>query len=592
MNSVKHKNKSFASTISMLRPRVGKGLLVFFIALIIGMIAFPLLIGALLGYIYGYNRFMRPQLMEPNLFPLPVPVWVSVVIGAFAFPVLIYTSVVFVFRSLVEAAGGFDLSNPAMWVLVAQFIISFLILGIFGRWQGRMMAFIAESKRHGSARFATEAEVQPYRHPKKPNEAIYIGGGLSYDNRGHITTVAGTRTGKGANLVVPTLLGAGGFDGSIVVVDPKAENAAITTRYQRERGKNVRNLNPWGLHGLESSTYNPLDLMEDTASENLPDNASVIAQMIVPTVPGKDSHWDNRARSLITAILLYMAVALPKIRFTLGELWRLLRLPREEWLDLLKEMALNQHPVSGPIINGAANEIISLIEDSEKEAAGVISTAQRWTDIFKSIPLRRSLESSSFSISELSEGNTVLYITIPADKLKTHYAWLRLVVTTAMRAVIRQPKERVLFILDEAYALGYLPELQVGMGTYSGFGISIWSFWQALPQLQELYGKNWENFIGNSAVFHAFGLNDHTSAKYISDMIGQTSVPNFTPTWLGPQVSGASARPLVTPDEVRRTSDAMYVFLDRLPPAVITKQPYYTHPVWSKRADPNPYFKQ
>lgn len=536
------------------------------ISLIIGTLHCFVIIGASLGYIIDFYR--TTDRSYPRIWPISKRRGITSIIFACLLSLLFYS-----------LAGSFTYAHIVLTIMT---IFGFLV------WQRSARKTVREFARHGTAHFSSQTELSAFR--KQEMNAIYLGGKYHYTKQGHLLTVAGTRAGKGVNLIVPNLLGAGSFKGSWVILDPKAELSAITAKYQQEQGKQVRILNPWGLLDLPTSTYNPLDLINDPDSDHLADDAQVIAHMIVPSEAGKDDHWNNRARTLITAMLMHQST-LGEEELTLSVLWQNLRLSSDEWLELLAAMALNEHPVSGPIIAGTANEILTIMENSEKEATGIISTAQRWTDVFKSIPLRRSLEQSSFSINELSEGNTVLYVIIPADKLKSHSTWLRLVTTTALKAVVRNPNQRVLFCLDEFYALGYLPEIEVALGTYAGYGITIWTIVQSLVQLQNLYGKNWENFIGNSAVIQAFGLNDNTTTRYISELAGKVSVPTFakknmsTPT-------GSSARPLITADEARRLSDAMLLFIENHGATVVPKLPYYEHKEWNKRAQPNPYYQR
>ena len=60
----------------------------------------------------------------------------------------------------------------------------------------------------------------------------------------HTLIIARTRTGKGTRVIVPTLLR---YKGSVFVIDPKGENAAITARARSwmEPEQSVRILNPW-----------------------------------------------------------------------------------------------------------------------------------------------------------------------------------------------------------------------------------------------------------------------------------------------------------------------------------------------------------
>ncbi|MEZ4849736.1 MAG: type IV secretory system conjugative DNA transfer family protein [Bacteroidia bacterium] len=358
-------------------------------------------------------------------------------------------------------------------------------------------------------------------------------------------------------------------------------------------------INPFGLLGIKGDTYNPFDLVKDDTSKTLADDAQMLASLIVPQTPNQDQHFEPKARSLICGQILHLATTFPidepSLQLTIGQLWQMLRLGQDDWLELLKNMALNDHPIYGQVVNGAANEILQLMESGEREAASIISTARKWTDIFKSIPLRETLQSSSFCAEELSAQKTIVYVLIPAEFLQSHFAFTRLVIATLLKSIVRSQSSNyhhpVTFFLDEAYSLGYLQELEVAMGLYAGYGIRIWTIWQALSQLQQLYGKNWEIFISNSGIKHFFGVNDRTTMDYVSNMTGNISVPTYSQNGKKKTIQSSSSRILQTPDEVRRQNQ-MLVFIDNLPVAKLPKKPYYNHPIWSKRAEPNPYYRK
>src|SRR5581483_9005409 len=114
-------------------------------------------------------------------------------------------------------------------------LFTFVVLLWFSLWRGRIYKVMAEARRYGSARFATLKELFPYRATK----GFYIGLGLFYRKAGHLLTVAGTRAGKGVNLILYNLLMPGLFKGSWVIVDPKAENAMVSGRIQALFGRRV-----------------------------------------------------------------------------------------------------------------------------------------------------------------------------------------------------------------------------------------------------------------------------------------------------------------------------------------------------------------
>src|SRR5262249_14506578 len=120
----------------------------------------------------------------------------------------------------------------------------------------------AASATHASARrMASGAQACPmsaeFTIPYGYNEER--GTFPSYADNRHLATFGATRSGKGATVIVQALLE---IPHSVVVVDPKGQNAAITARQRREMGQDVFVLNPFGMHGgapwhLPRHRYNP-----------------------------------------------------------------------------------------------------------------------------------------------------------------------------------------------------------------------------------------------------------------------------------------------------------------------------------------------
>ncbi len=563
-------------------------------------IAFALAaIGALLGFVYAYNRVSVPRKYLPTLDHQPKAVYAAMIAGAalsFVVPGLLALFIKAIWGTKLAAL----LSILTSW-LVANFITTTIALFFFRNWRNGVFNYYYETSRYGTARFAEERELYPYQFAES---GFFIGENNYYDKAGHLLCTAGTRGGKGVNIILPNLLSPGRFSGSWVVIDPKGENAAISARYQREKGQNVVILNPWELLqdtfnnlSIPTATYNPLDILK-TDRLNLSDDVQMIAECIVPTTAAGDTdHFNNRARTVIAGLILHLITSADEEKKHLGTLWEWLRLPDEKWGELLNDMAQNRHPDGGDIVEATAYEILSLKEQGQKEYASVISTAQKWTDFLKSPALRRSLkpDENIFNSGTLADGNTTVYVIIPADRLKTHSQWLRLVSCCLIRAVVRKPNKDVCFLLDEFYALGYLSEIEIGLGAYAGYGIHLFMILQNLVQLASTYGENWENFISSCGVRHFFNVSDVTTANYISAMLGTFSVPVYDN--LG-KVTGATGRNLVNPDELRQQSgDTMFLILDQLPPAKLKKLPYFNPKPYGmgllplEDYDLNPYLK-
>ncbi|MCA1606467.1 MAG: type IV secretory system conjugative DNA transfer family protein [Acidobacteria bacterium] len=129
----------------------------------------------------------------------------------------------------------------------------------------------------------------------------------------HSLIVARTRTGKGTRVIIPTLLR---LFCSILTIDPKGENAAITARARKQTLKHtVHIVNPWreldghfqSLGLTPFATYNPLDVL-DREDPNAVGIAQSLANTISPSNPGdKDRFWSGQAANVIAAVFLWLA---------------------------------------------------------------------------------------------------------------------------------------------------------------------------------------------------------------------------------------------------------------------------------------------
>lgn len=527
------------------------------------------LAGFIWGYIFDYNRVLKKEGVTPSLLNAKTSTTIAMLVGA----VLAWGCVYFGFKGFMWTAERiFDyrtFRELQYWLLIANVVLSVLVIRWFERWVAEVELELAEMQRFGTARFANEGEI------KSSGKGLFIGGSYTYDKQGHIITVAGTRGGKGVNLIIPNLLGAGDYKGSWVVVDPKGEAAAITSRWQKSQKRRVIKIDPWG----GGDSYNPLDLL-DPQSDDFADDSGIVAEMIVPIKPGASDFFADRARSFINGILMHHVMTQDREDWNISFVWEALRLDREKWIALLSEMSVSENKV----VQATANEIINVLETSEKTYGSILSVAQQHTDFLKSPALQKSLK-SSFDSRTITDGNTTVYITIPADKLKTHYQWLRLVVTTLMRISVRNRKERITFLLDEFSALGYIPEIEVALSTYAGYNITVWPILQNLMQLETAYGKGWETFLGNTAVKHFFTVRDNFTAEYISRSFGDRT---FISKMGGKP--NATARRLATADEIMRASgDFIFCRIEDYPPTYFEKFPYYLDKDFQGRSDKNPY---
>ncbi|MEM8749942.1 MAG: type IV secretory system conjugative DNA transfer family protein, partial [Pseudomonadota bacterium] len=100
---------------------------------------------------------------------------------------------------------------------------------------------------------------------------------LGYGGDRHIGTVAPNRSGKGTCSIIPQLLT---YPGSVLVVDPKGENAMITADQRRLMGQAVHIVDPWNITGMDTACFNPIDWLK-AGDIDISDNAMLLADAII-----------------------------------------------------------------------------------------------------------------------------------------------------------------------------------------------------------------------------------------------------------------------------------------------------------------------
>jgi len=393
----------------------------------------------------------------------------------------------------------------------------------FGSAEWANLEHLQQNKLVGEEGFALGFyEEEGKRHP------------LHYAGDRHLLTVAPTRSGKGVSAIIPNLLT---YEGSVIVIDPKGENARITAA-RRGNGDGARKIpgmkqtlhvvDPWGITSLPASRFNPMDWL-DPQDEDISENAMMLADSIVTPRQGTlEPFWDEEAKALLMGLLLYVAIdEREKDNRTLGRVRDIISMGEDGFKEIMLQMVENENP----IVYTTAERTIS---KEVKLRSNVLASLQSHTHFLDSPRIRESLSVSDFRFEDLKTSRMTVYLVLPADRLDTFGRWLRLLVQQAItvnaRNVEVKPAKPILFLLDEMAALGRLTMVEQAFGLMAGFGMQLWGIVQDLSQLDRIYDKGWETFIGNSGVLQYFGSRDQKTAEYFSKLCGVTTVPKFSLT--------------------------------------------------------------
>lgn len=444
---------------------------------------------------------------------------------------------------------------------------------------------------HGSAQFATDGDV---RKTLRRASGLIVGrenrrggGLLRHAAPGHLLTIAPTRSGKGVGAIIPNLLAC---DRSVFCLDPKGENTQVTYDRRLQLGR-VHVLDPFGVTGMPQARYNPMDVL-DPDNPDLAEDAAVLADALVYDPPAHlgEAHWNEEAKALIAGLMLHVACSRPKAERTLATVRDLLSGSPDEFDGMLAEM--QKSTAAGGLVRRAANRHLS---KSDREAAGVLSSAQRHTHFLDSARLNATMAASDFRFSDLKTSWCTVFLVLPPDRIDTYARWLRLLVAQGLRELAGAPADEgppVLFMLDEFATLGRLEPIERAFGLMAGYGVQLWPILQDMHQLWGAYGECAGTFLSNASLLQVFNVADYNTAEWISKSLGATTVtyetsgtstshpPNQLFSTHGSSTSTHYARrELMTPDEVMRLHPALELLLrPGEAPVVAQKVRYYADP--------------
>ena len=526
------------------------------------------------------------------------PILLGWLIGAMAFGAMLGSLVAtpFIFAFFDQTPG----ESSWQWLVFGPFI---LIGAVFGFQYWRMASgadayFGLTGDSHGSARFANRKELKKLERGRGyEDRGLLIGRNphtgrlLHYDGPAHLITLAPTRAGKGVGTVIPNLLAA---ERSVLVIDPKGENARIAGEARRRFGT-VHVLDPFEVSGHPSAAYNPLDRLTPD-SLDLGEDAASLTEALVMDPPGQvtEAHWNEEAKAILGGLIMFCVCHEDRDRRSLATVREYLTLPPEKLRALLELMQDSDE--AGGLIARAANRFLG---KADREAASVLSNAQRHTHFLDSPRIAKCLARSDFAFSDLRHRITSVFLVLPPNRMDAYSRWLRLLVSQALQDIARDAealtattgaqsasqrlRTPTLFLLDEFAALGRLEAVERAMGLMAGYGLQLWPILQDMSQLKDLYGERAGTFIANAGVQQVFGVNDFETAKWLSQMIGQETAGFQTDSFKpgdGPSFSNnLTGRDLLTPDEIMQLlPERQLLRVQGQATAVAQKLRYYADP--------------
>jgi len=508
----------------------------------------------------------QPQLGLPWFEVAGTPVYVPLAFFWWWYHFDAYAPPVFLEGAAIAASGGFASIVIAIGMSV---------------WRAREAKTVTT---YGSARWATKNEVRAVG--LLYSDGVVLGrigrDYLRHNGPEHVLCFAPTRSGKGVGLVIPTLLT---WPGAAIVHDIKGENWQLTAGWRQRFGR-VLLFDPTNP---ASAAYNPL--LEVRRGDTEVRDVQNVADILVDPEGALErrNHWEKTSHSLLVGAILHVLYA--EADKTLAGVANFLSDPKRPIETTLRAMMTTPHlgDRQHPVVASAARE---LLNKSENERSGVLSTAMSFLGLYRDPVVARVTSGCDWRITDLVERPrpATLYLVVPPSDISRTKPLVRLILNQIGRRLTedlhaKTRRHRMLLMLDEFPALGRLDFFESALAFMAGYGLKSFLIAQSLNQIEKAYGPN-NAILDNCHVRVAFATNDERTARRVSDALGTATemraMKNYAghrlSPWLGHLMVSRqeTARPLLTPGEVMQLppTDEL-VLVSGVPPIRAHKARYY-----------------
>ena len=263
---------------------------------------------------------------------------------------------------------------------------------------------------------------------------------------------------------------------------------------------------------LRDFIFNPLDkrCLQWNVWNDIQDEIDIInisSSLFYPN--SKDPYWDNAARDVFEAILVYLY---RNGLTTNRDIYEHINMPAAKILQIVSETSA-----------AAANHIS---DPNGKQTQGVMSKLTQGTKCFNYL---KDID-GDFSVKNWIRNykDSTIFLVNYADLKDVIIPALTLFMDIAARTTLTLTDDldrRIFFFLDEFGQLNRMNSLIDILTNGRSKGASIWLAIQDIGQIDEKYGHNLRKTIINAfSNYVVFALNDHETAKFFVSKIGERKV--------------------------------------------------------------------
>ena len=390
---------------------------------------------------------------------------------------------------------------------------------------------------HGRARFANLVEIARHGLFTDSGHGIVVGRHsgrlLRFAGQQSVLLAAPTRSGKGVGIVVPNLLD---YLGSVVVLDIKQENFALTSGWRAAQGQAVYLFNPFA-EDRRTHRWNPLSYVS-TAPLQRVSELQGIANLLYPDAGAEQKFWTSQARNGFLAFALYLfdhyeaqrREGVPEALHLFPTLGRVYRLSSAEGVPARQHL---QDLAARPFLGEHARRAFgNLLSQADETFASILGSFREPLNPWIDPVLDAATSGNDFLLDELRRRPMTLYVGVPPHRLAEARPLLNLFFSQLINLNTRvlpqddpSLRQQCLLLMDEFTALGRIDIIATAMGYMAGYNLRLLPVIQSMAQLDAVYGKDVARALAtNHAMQVVFAPREQQDANDYSEMLGYTTL--------------------------------------------------------------------
>ena len=476
---------------------------------------------------------------------------------------------------------------------------------------------IKSNNEYGSARFATEAEINKNFTKEKISNINEVGFPVYYDKSvthvwfdketPHYVYLGSSGSGKSVTCVIPMIsfIANAKKPRSVFVTDPKGEIYHVTSKMLHDKGYKVLTID--FRHPELSNHINILEPIiceyeKYIEFENKADNTdneeekldylnksissyaetnrlitSIASMITYDKSQGKDPFWNNSAKNLLEGLIgffleEYKDGKVKREQITMTSIRKFQNSTMEEKNSKKFKYYIEQKPYGAK----SKDSLIPILSSSENTYKSITSVFSEKMAIFDDVNVANVISKSDFDFNILGKVKSALYVIVP-DEDKIYYSLVTIILGLLYKELVKLANSNenkkvpieIDWICDEFSNCPPLiePSIESIISVARSRGLRYHLFIQSLSQLDNVYGKEVAQIILDNSGLAYLKTNTMDTAEAISKRLGKKTIESNSISqsislmnYNGNKSTSLIARDLLTPDEVKNLHYKTIIF--------------------------------